>query len=146
MGHAISIIPVVWIYLWVSQYSNLVPFFVAAALLTFGGYRLVRYHRHFRVGLGVGYIQLLFWGLLLGLSHGSGLSLLPFFLTANALLLMLFHFLATSITMLLMAIVTTYFLRLIVLKRIWINFDLLWGMVLVLMGGALLVTKLLEGS
>jgi hypothetical protein len=133
---------------------------VAAVLLAFGLNRLVR-GRHPRwVGMRVGAPDLTLWSLLMASAHGAGLMVLPFLLGADgaaaghaghgahhaaavapalpiegirATLLHTAGYLAATA---LAALVVYEKLGLGLLRRAWINLDLVWGF-------ALIVTALL---
>jgi hypothetical protein len=153
-----------------------VTWIVAAVLLGFGAYRLVR-HRHPRWGgMRVGPRDLAIWSLLMATAHGAGLMALPFVLRASApaphaghaassalvatshathaallaadlpsthmagLAAALVHtggyLLATGV----IAVVVFEKVGLRVLRRAWVNLDLLWALALI---GTALLTLLL---
>ncbi|PWV37733.1 MAG: hypothetical protein DJ555_00790 [Desulfurococcaceae archaeon] len=145
-GHIASIAPIVAIYLIIQRYFDLANIPVAISLIVVGIYRFARYAKHYRVSLRISYLEIFLWSVLIGLSHGSGLSLLPFLGSHEPhnpyhypLFLVTIHFLVTGITMLTMATITTYILNLNALRRIWINFDSLWAIILLIIGVALLI-------
>ncbi len=140
-SHIASVALVVGLQLIALSLWGPMPLVLGAALLAYGGYRLLKGFRHRPTALNIGYMQLALWGFLAGFSHGSGLMLLPFVTQSSALPLGLLHWSATAVTMLTMALLTTYVLTLSVLRKIWINFDLLWSVVLVIIGGAMFLTS-----
>lgn len=134
---------------------------VALILIAMGAYRLVR-HRHPRWrGMRVGMAGLTAWSFLMASAHGAGLMVLPIFLgmTASAdgpschaaqaaggfqgpmtaLLATLVHgagyLLATAVA----AWAVYEKLGLGLLRKAWINLDLIWAGALVLTGGLALV-------
>lgn len=132
---------------------------VAAVLLGVGVYRLVR-HRHPRWGgMRVGARDLAVWSLLIATAHGAGLMALPFVLSAGAhghggaapdahaalltagpadatgLLATLVHTLGYLLVTGLVAVVVYEKVGLRVLRRAWVNLDLVWA-------GALIATAL----
>lgn len=144
-GHICSIIPIIVAYQVIRPYSDLAPLAASLLLVSFGVYSMVRHYTHARIGLRAGYAQLFSWGVLLGFSHGSGVSLLPF-TNIDLLILTAVHYVATLITMLLIALITTYIVGLTMLKKMWINFDLLWGAFLIIMGVGILVDLTLSSA
>ena len=142
-GHILSVIPVIAAYQAIRPYWDLVPLAASILLISFGVYGITRHYKHARIDIRVGYKQLFSWGFILGFSHGSGISLLPF-TNINLLILTTVHYAATLITMLLIAFITTYIIGLTILKRIWINFDLLWGAFLIIIGAGILIDVIQE--
>ncbi len=132
---------------------------VAAGLFALGAYRLVR-HRHPRgAGMRAGPADLALWSFLIATAHGAGLMALPFVLGAAepaamghagptvllagmgrmelpALWGTLLHSAGYLAAAMLAAVVVYEKLGLRVLRRLWINVDLLWA-------GALIVTAVL---
>lgn len=132
---------------------------IAAALLALGVSRLVR-HRHPRWGgMRVGGRDLAVWSFLMATAHGAGLMALPFVIRATApdsaryaahaahgtllgvgpgaaLIATAVHSAAYLLVTATVAVVVYEKLGLRVLRRAWVNFDLLWA-------GALVATALL---
>jgi hypothetical protein len=135
---------------------------VGGALVTLGGSRLVR-HRHPRYGgMQVGFRELTAWSFLMASAHGAGLMLLPLVVGAagGAAPPHAKHLLAASLvpglpasgpvalglqaTALhtagyllvtgLIALLVYWKLGLRMLRRMWINLDLIWGGALVVTG------------
>ena len=142
----------------------------AFVLLAFGTYRLLR-QRHFRwVGMKVAGWELGWWSFLMATAHGAGLMLSPLALClpkgqegwgvavfsgrfGEALSILpsslTFSLLATFVHaagMLMAMGVTAWFvyekLGVAVLRHWWLNFDLLWGAALIIVG---ILTLLMEG-
>jgi hypothetical protein len=129
----------------------------AIALILFGSYKLVRPRSHPRwVGLRVGPRDLVVWSFLMSSAHGAGLMLLPVLLglplepvTPDLPMLsldvatlvqdgaaVLVHTLAMLVVMGMVALAVYEKLGVGVLRRAWLNLDLLWA-VAVLAAGVL---------
>jgi hypothetical protein len=132
----------------------------AAVLVGFGILKLVR-PRHPRwVGMRVSSRDLLFWSFLMATAHGAGLMLLPVFLLGegneapchgsgchNAAGLSLssaggyiaavgVHTLAMLAAAAAVALVVYYKFGLSLLRKAWLNLDIVWAVALILAGGA----------
>lgn len=130
----------------------------AALLLAFGAYKLFNYYRHPRwVGMNVGLSDLLLWSFLMATAHGAGLMIAPALmgvshargshgvhLTAGTglFLAVLAHTLAMLLVMGLVAWIVYSRFSLAILRRNWINFDLIWAGALLLVGAVALATAL----
>jgi hypothetical protein len=133
----------------------------AVALVVFGIFKLVRPRSHPRwVGLRVGPRELVLWSFLMSSAHGAGLMLVPLLLglpvgsevpdlpqlgPGTTLLLqqagaVLIHTLAMLLVMGLVALVVYERLGVGVLRRAWLNVDLLWAIALVAAGVVTLFT------
>lgn len=115
----------------------------ALAVLAFGAYRLAAWYRHPRwASLNVTYGALFVWSFLVATAHGSGVMLAPLFAWSpeapRAFALVAAHLAAMVTTMALSAGLVFYRLGPGVLRRLWPNFDLLWGGALVLAGAVAL--------
>ena len=123
---------------------------VAAILLAFGGYRLFR-HRHPRGGgMRVGFRDLTLWSFLMASAHGAGVMVLPvlFGLAAgehaghstgvqslpSASLAVGVHTAGYLAVTALVAAVVYEKVGLAVLRKAWVNMDLIWAGALVLTG------------
>jgi len=123
---------------------------VAAALLGFGGYRLIR-HRHPKGGgMRVGFRDLTLWSFLMATAHGAGLMVLPVLFGASAgeharhsagvrslpsaLLAVGIHTAGYLVVTVLVAAIIYERLGLAVLRKAWVNVDLMWAGALVLAG------------
>lgn len=164
VGHALSVacvLALVRVLQWALP-ATVLRWLIAFVLLTFGIYRLLR-QRHFRwVGMRVAWWELGLWSFLMATVHGAGLMLSPFvlclpqsqeqsgiaifsgqwgetlstlppFLTPP-LLATLIHTVGMLIAMTVMAWVVYAKLGVVILRRWWLNFDLLWGIALLLAG------------
>jgi hypothetical protein len=125
---------------------------VAVVLFALGGYRLFR-HRHPKGGgMRVGFRDLTMWSFLMASAHGAGLMVLPvlFGLSAGehaghsagartlvtASLAVAVHTAGYLVVTALVAAIVYEKVGLAVLRRAWVNMDLIWC-------GALMVTGLL---
>jgi hypothetical protein len=133
----------------------------ALVLVLFGIFKLVRPRSHPRwVGLRVGPRELVLWSFLMSSAHGAGLMLvpvllglpvvsevpdLPRFSPSTTMLVedlgaVLIHTLAMLLVMGLVALVVYERLGVGVLRRAWLNVDLLWSVALVAAGVVTLFT------
>ena len=124
----------------------------ALVLIAFGIYKLFNYYRHPKwVGMKVGAGDLFAWSFLMATAHGAGLMVIPALLgvanahhghgasnadsLANVFLAVGLHTLAMWLVMGAVAWVVYRKLGLAVLRRKWINFDLIWAVSLLVVGG-----------
>jgi hypothetical protein len=116
---------------------------MACIVLGYGIYRLFRYFRHFKWkgGLKVGYGQLILWSFLASSTHGSGLLLSPFILGADSIAdiipLYIFHELSMLAVMVIVSVLV-YHIGLIKIRKYFVNFDLIWAVLLIAVGVILL--------
>jgi hypothetical protein len=148
-GHAAAVAVVAAVLLGARSVVPLGPLRVGTALLllAFGVYRWRQLGRHGRwVGLKVGWRDLFGWSLLVATAHGSGWMLAPVLLGASDaganLALLGVHLVVLLATMAVAARVVHDWLGVAVLRRVWINFDLLWAAGLVAAGVLALVAAL----
>jgi hypothetical protein len=155
LGHAASIALVVIVIaaLRASLDPTLLQLAAAACLLAFGLYRLALGYRHkFRVGMVVGFRDLLLWSFLMATAHGAGLMVAPVLLAvptehhAHAamadiggslwlgLLAVAVHTGAMLAAAGAVAWIVFRWVGLAVLRRGWINLDLLWSAALIGIG------------
>jgi len=152
LGHALAIAVAVGI---AGALGLVVPLgrlrvITAAALFTFGGYRFFR-HRHPKGGgMRVGFRDLTVWSFLMASAHGAGLMVLPilFGLSADshadhaaglqtwtsAWLAVGVHTAGYLLVTVLVAAVVYEKAGLAVLRRAWVNVDLIWAGALVVSG------------
>ena len=111
-------------------------------------------HRHrVRVGMTVGFIGLVLWSFLMATAHGAGLMLVPALMPLCvsqptsiegswwiSIAAVGVHTLAMLLVAALIAIVVYSWLGLELMRRSWINFDLIWSVVLVATGTLLIAT------
>ena len=133
----------------------------AIALILFGGYKLVRPRSHPRwVGLRLGPRDLVVWSFLMSSAHGAGLMLLPvllglppepvtpdlpvFGLDVATLVqdgaAVLVHTLAMLVVMGMVALAVYEKLGVGVLRRAWLNVDLVWAIAVLAAGVLTLFT------
>ncbi len=133
----------------------------ALALLAIGIYRWIRARHPRWVGLRVGFRELVVWSTLMASSHGAGLMLAPLLLGPlcvapgyssgavwllgslwNALGASAVHTLGALLMMGLAAWAVYEWVGLAILRRMWVNMDLLWALVLILTGFLMLLMLL----
>jgi hypothetical protein len=124
---------------------------VAVALFAFGGYRLFR-HRHPKGGgMRVGFRDLTIWSFLMASAHGAGLMVLPILFGVSAdehaghsiggaqslpsaSLAIGIHTAGYLVVTALVAAIVYEKVGLAVLRKAWVNMDLIWAGALVLTG------------
>ena len=162
LGHAASIALVVAL---VGGAQTLAPprpvrFAGAAALILFGGFKLLRPHSHPRwVGMRIGAGELGVWSFLMATAHGAGLMLFPVLLALPATAhdpgahhahgmaaglgsaslgqdaaAVLVHTVAMVVAMGAVAWVVYEKLGVAILRRAWVNLDLIWAVAIVAAG------------
>jgi len=163
-GHAVSVAAVgaiVWGGLRVVTGSSM-TLTAACVLLLFGMYKLFNTYRHPRwVGMKVGLGDLFVWSFLMATGHGAGLMVAPLFVslgapgahhhgpaaidTSSPVALasgLLAHTCAMLAVMAGVAWVVYARVGLAVLKRGWINFDMIWATALLIAGASALIAAL----
>lgn len=164
LGHALSIAAVLGVFAFLRVLIDIALLRIASALLLFAvaAYRLVRRHIG-RVGMQVGFRDLIIWSFLMATAHGAGVMLIPVLLRlplgpsnaaghqhsawpqelasslAGGVAVVLIHTTAMLATAAVVAVAVYEWVGLAILRRGWINFDLLWSLVLVFAGVVLLV-------
>lgn len=126
------------------------------ALLAFAGWHAAYGHRQrLRVGMQTGLAGLLLWSFLMANAHGAGLMLVPVLLTTclpaspageltasnpipAALTVIGLHTGAMLATIAVVSVVTYNWMGVSVLRRGWVNLDLLWIIALGICGAVLL--------
>ena len=159
-GHALSVgLVALLVYAGIRFLSiPVLQFITAGLLLGFGAYKLFNYYRHPRwVGMKVGMVDLFLWSFLMATAHGAGLMVAPAFMGvshaggshalhlpagASLSLAVLAHTLAMLLLMGLVAWIVYARLSLTVLRRHWINFDLIWAAALLAVGVIALIAAL----
>jgi hypothetical protein len=137
----------------------------ALVLIGFGAWHLARGYRHqFRFGMNVGFADLTLWSFLMATAHGAGLMVLPVLLELPAggaggsshgghdavmavfagslwtgLLAVTVHTLAMLAAAGLIAWLVYAWVGVAVLRRAWINLDLIWSAVLIATGAVFLL-------
>lgn len=167
-GHAASILLVALAVLIGLQFlpSQAVEVAMAMLLLGFGAYKLKNYYRHPRwVGMKIGFAGLFGWSFVMATAHGAGLMVAPILAGAAAktathahhaghehashgqnwtglqiALAVGLHTLSMLVVMGVVAFVVYRYVGLSILRRGWINFDLIWAVALLGAGGIALVS------
>lgn len=152
-GHAVSILLVAILILAIGHLLSLqlLRLLTAASLLAFGIYKMFTYYRHPRwVGMRVSLRDLFAWSFLMAVAHGAGLMVAPALLEIAGAsgshpsgyragsglgLAVSLHTLSMLLVSACIAIVVFRKLGLAVLRRSWINFDLIWAAALLIVGG-----------
>lgn len=133
----------------------------AVALVLFGAFRLLKPRAHPRwVGMRIGPGELVLWSFLMSSAHGAGLMLFPVVLGLSAsapaadipvvgldpgtlledVAAVLMHTGAMLLTMAVVAVVVYEKLGVGVLRRAWLNLDLLWAVGFITAGAVTLFT------
>jgi hypothetical protein len=156
IGHAASIILVAALILAAGHLISTAAlrFITAAVLLGFGVTKLFTYYRHPRwVGMRVSMRDLFFWSFLMAAAHGAGLMVAPTLLEISAaggqqgagltssigmLLAVGLHTVSMLVVMAIIAWIVYRKLGLKILRKSWINFDLIWAVALLVVGATAL--------
>lgn len=149
LGHALSIGAVVLIagLAQVALPLTYIRIGVAVALTGLGVYKLIR-SSHFRWGgMQVGFRQLTIWSFLMASAHGAGLMVLPVMLAgphahhhatsmggARGAWATLVHTLGYFTVTAAVAVLVYQKFGLAMLRRSWVNLDLIWAVALVVTG------------
>lgn len=158
MGHAVSIGAVVLAFVSLGLFVDHRPLEIAAGMVLVGwaAYHAAYGHRHrVRVGMQTGMLGLGLWSFLMATAHGAGLMLAPVLiplclsppageLTAAGSLPMALaaigmHMAAMLAVILVIAVSVYEWLGLSLLRRGWINFDVVWMAALAITGIILIV-------
>ena len=162
-GHALSIGLVVGIALAVGVVlpPNRVKYVVAAVLFALGLYRLLRQRHPHWGGMQVGFRDLTIWSFLMATAHGAGLMLLPVLLGMSAMryahhdmqmhsfmmsggpwngaAAVLVHTLGYLLITGVVAFVVYEKVGLNLLRKAWVNLDVVWAVALIVTAGVALV-------
>lgn len=161
LGHAASVALVALLLLAGLQFIPLqaLHWITAVLLLGFGVYKIFNYYRHPKwVGMKVSMRDLVWWSFLMATAHGAGLMIMPALLGVesahashaehmgaaeqSSVVLMsigvLLHTLAMLVVMGIVAWAVYTKFGLAVLRSKWINFDLIWAIALIVVGGVAL--------
>lgn len=159
LGHATSLVVVAAVVLAGMQFlsTTLLQWLTALLLLGFGVYKIFNYYRHPRwVGMKVGLRDLVWWSFLMATAHGAGLMIAPSLLqlagkhsahsvqmqtaiAGDVALAVALHTLSMLIVMAAVAWVVYQKLGLAILRQSWVNFDLVWALALLVVGGIALL-------
>jgi len=153
LGHAASVALAAAVILALHTVISLqtLQIVTAVLLIGFGAYKLVNWYRHPKwVGMRVSKLELVGWSFLMATAHGAGLMIAPALLGvmdhsesgmmfhsagANVGLAVGVHTASMLVTMIVVAWVVYRKLGLMVLRRGWLNFDLIWSAALLAVGG-----------
>lgn len=154
LGHALSIglVAASVLALGAAIPGGVIAKAVGAVLILWAAYHWLYGHRHrVRVGMTTGFAGLALWSFLMASAHGAGLMLVPALIplcvampaigsgsVLTALAAIGVHTLAALAVTGLLAVAVYEWVGLGVLRRGWINFDLLWTGTLAAVGWALL--------
>jgi hypothetical protein len=160
LGHALSVALVAAAFLWVGLLIDATALRIACGVVLIGWalYHWRYGHRHrVRFGMQIGLIGLGVWSFLIATAHGAGLMLWPALMplcigasaepglggpVATALLGVGLHTAAMLLVTAAMAIAVYRWIGLALLRRAWINVDLVWTWALIAAGVSLLVISL----
>ncbi len=135
------------------------PVGASAVLVAFGLYRLVRTRHPRWVGFRVGFRDLVLWSFWMATGHGAGLMLVPVLLGVRpsggghhagpaaaaveavgagpwglGLAAVAWHTAVYLLVMVLVALIVYEKVGLAVLRRAWVNFEVLWAVALIVAG------------
>jgi hypothetical protein len=167
LGHAAAIAMAILLLTFVQHFlpMNLLKWAVASVLFTLGVYRLFRANHPRGAGMRVGGKDLFVWSFLMASAHGAGVMLLPILITqplpgmthnmADGMPMVPSSLSASAIGMaVLIHTVSMFFVAgilavlffetyervgLQLLRRTWLNFDLVWAVALLVAGFAVLL-------
>ena len=157
IGHAVSVGLVAGLLVIAGTLVPSHPVRIGSGLLLLGWaayhWRLAHHHR-VRFGMQVGLWGLAAWSFLMATAHGAGLMLWPVLMAScvstssneaafaapfpTALAGVGLHTMAMLITTAFVAVLIYEWVGLSILRRAWLNVDLLWVLALLVMGGLLL--------
>jgi hypothetical protein len=172
LGHAASValaaIAILMLQTFISMSS--LQLLMASMLIVFGIYKLINWYRHPRwVGMRVNWRELTGWSFLMATAHGAGLMIAPSLIALMSMqsshdvhamhaghasmgvnsaagldigLAVSAHTLSMFVTMALIAWVVYRKVGLMVLKKGWLNFDLIWAVALIFVGVITLIASL----
>jgi hypothetical protein len=161
LGHALSVALIAAAFLWVGLLIDARALRIACGvvLISWALYHWRYGHRHrVRFGMQIGLIGLGVWSFLIATAHGAGLMLWPALMplcigasaepgpggpVATALLGVGLHTAAMLFVTAAMAIAVYRWIGLALLRRAWINVDLVWTWALIAAGASLLVISLM---
>jgi hypothetical protein len=158
LGHALSIMLVAGTLLTAGILfdARLIRFVAGLILIGWAIYHTLYGHRHrVRVGMTTGQAGLLFWSFMMATAHGAGLMVLPALIpyctspgaqqaaSAQPLVLSLaaagVHTGAMLAVAGAVALAVYYWLGLAILRKAWLNLDLIWTAALAITGALLLI-------
>ena len=155
-GHAASIVLVAVLVVAAGHWLTItrLRYLAAIVLLAFAVFKLFNTYRHPRwVGMRVGMKDLFLWSFLMAAAHGAGLMVAPTLLEVShagtgstagltagtgVVLAVVLHTAAMLAVMLITALVVFRKLGLMILRRRWVNFDMIWAVALFIVGATAL--------
>ena len=156
LGHAVAVAAalLVAVVVGVVLPVGVLKLIVAALLIGFGAYKLMR-SRHPRYGgMQMSQWNLVVWSFLMASAHGAGLMVAPLMLgtaspstmempvaggAAAGLVAALVHTAGYLLVTGVVAVIVYEYFGVLFLRRAWINLDLIWAVALVLTGVATLL-------
>jgi hypothetical protein len=159
LGHALAIAAAILVLDFARNILSLsvLKWSIAVIIAAMGVYRLLRASHPRGAGMRVGGRELVGWSFLMASAHGAGLMLMPILLARPTLgmshamtlpmdgsmspslrVLLLATFLHTTAMLLVAGILALVFFELYdkvglgILRRVWLNFDLLWAVALLI--------------
>lgn len=160
LGHAASIALTAVIIITLHTFISIqaLQVFTAVLLLAFGVYKLFNWYRHPRwVGMRVKPFELVGWSFLMATAHGAGLMLVPALLNvmpaehahgaasatlSSASMAVSIHTISMLLVMAVIAWIVYKRLGLKVLRKGWLNFDLIWSIALLVVGGVAMIAAI----
>lgn len=158
LGHAVSIAITALVVFALHAFIPLqsLQILTAVLLIGFGVYKFFNWYRHPRwVGMRVRWHELTGWSFLMATAHGAGLMIAPALLgvmevnqhshnvSSSAGLdvgaAVFLHTLSMLLVMVLIALLVYRKLGVMVLRKGWLNFDLIWAVALLVVGTITLV-------
>lgn len=138
LGHAVAIACVIFGIGWLKLYIpfKYIQYFTVFLLISLGVYHLYRHWHPKWMSLDVGYPTVFLWSFVIASAHGAGLMLIPFLgegKNSNFLLLSS-HVLGYVAASFLASFLLFETFKYTVLKKGWINFDLIWAFSLIITG------------
>ena len=158
VGHALSITVAASAFLWAGLMIDPHAMRIGGGIVLIGWalYHARYGHRHrVRIGMQAGLAALAVWSFLMATAHGAGLMLWPVLMPlcfsvspasssaapfSTALLAIGIHTLAMLIITTAVAVIVYERVGLEILRRAWLNVDIIWMLALLLAGGLLLLS------
>ena len=156
IGHAVAVAVALLVAIAVGIVlpAGALKLIVAALLIGFGGYKLVRLRHPRYGGMKMSLWNLAVWSFLMASAHGAGLMVAPLLLETRVyagapmpatagfvagLMASLVHTAGYLLVTGLVAVIVYEYFGVLFLRRAWINLDIIWAAALVLTGVATLV-------
>lgn len=148
LGHATAIGTVIFGIGWLKLYIpfHFIQTITAITLFALGGYHLYRHWHPKWMTLHVGYSTIFFWSFVVASAHGAGIMLIPFLMDKGGLLLLCIHTLGYFFAALGASFFLFETLKLNLLQKKWMNFELIWSLSLLITAVFIVVTQVNGGS